>query len=108
MSRDAIHAGPAPARFPPHWSNVCVSSFVMSRRHYKVSARHWFTLDAVELEYNGTKAVFNGSRNIYAPAEYSYRCQSVTSYRWPLLTPRTSKDPANQWRVVFEDFQVIS
>uniref|UniRef100_A0A671YZM3 ATPase H+ transporting accessory protein 1a n=1 Tax=Sparus aurata TaxID=8175 RepID=A0A671YZM3_SPAAU len=80
--------------------------FVMSQRHYKVSARRWFTLDAVELEYDGTKATFNGSRNIYAPAEYSYRCESVTNYRWPLLTPRSSKDPANQWRVSFEDFQI--
>ncbi|XP_054648740.1 ATPase H+ transporting accessory protein 1a [Dunckerocampus dactyliophorus] len=80
--------------------------FALSQRHYKVSARRWFTLDAVELEYDGTKATFNGSRNIYAPAEYSYRCESVTSFRWPLLVPRSSKDPANQWRVSFEDFQI--
>nr|XP_046252356.1 ATPase H+ transporting accessory protein 1a [Scatophagus argus]XP_046252357.1 ATPase H+ transporting accessory protein 1a [Scatophagus argus]XP_046252358.1 ATPase H+ transporting accessory protein 1a [Scatophagus argus] len=80
--------------------------FAMSQRHYRVSARRWFTLDAVELEYNGTKATFNGSRNIYAPAEYSYRCESVTSFRWPLLVPRSSKDQANQWRVSFEDFQI--
>ncbi|KAJ0037164.1 hypothetical protein NL108_018005, partial [Boleophthalmus pectinirostris] len=79
--------------------------FAMSQRHYKVSARRWFTLDSVELEYDGTKAIFNGSRNIYAPAEYSYRCESVTNYRWPLLVPRTNKDPANQWRVNFQDFQ---
>lgn len=81
-------------------------SFVLSQRHYKVSARRWFTLDAVELEYDGTKATFNGSRNIYAPAEYSYRCEAVSSFRWPLLVPRSLKDPANQWRVSFEDFQV--
>uniref|UniRef100_A0A3Q2PQA0 ATPase H+ transporting accessory protein 1a n=1 Tax=Fundulus heteroclitus TaxID=8078 RepID=A0A3Q2PQA0_FUNHE len=80
--------------------------FVMSQRHYKVSARRWFTLDAVELEYDGTKATFNGSRSIYAPAEYSYRCHSVTSFRWPLLVPRSAKDPANQWRVSFDDFQI--
>lgn len=78
----------------------------MSQRYYKVSARRWFKLDTVELEYDGTKAIFNGSRNIYAPAEYSYRCESVTSFRWPLLVPRSSKDPANQWRVSFEDIQV--
>uniref|UniRef100_A0A3B4TWC4 ATPase H+ transporting accessory protein 1a n=1 Tax=Seriola dumerili TaxID=41447 RepID=A0A3B4TWC4_SERDU len=80
--------------------------FAMSQRHYKVSARRWFTLDAVELEYDGTKATFNGSRHVYAPAEYSYRCESVTNFRWPLLIPRSSKDPANQWRVSFEDFQI--
>lgn len=80
--------------------------FGMSQRHYKVSARRWFTLDVVELEYDGTKAKFNGSRNIYAPAEYSYRCESVTNFRWPLLFPRSSKDPANQWKVSFQDFQI--
>ncbi|KAF7649931.1 hypothetical protein LDENG_00133910 [Lucifuga dentata] len=80
--------------------------FAMSQRHYKVSARRWFTLDVVELEYDGIKATFNGSRNIYAPAEYSYHCESVTSFRWPLLVPRSSKDPANQWRIVIKDFQI--
>ncbi|XP_034534285.1 V-type proton ATPase subunit S1 [Notolabrus celidotus] len=80
--------------------------FALSQRHYRVSARRWFTLDAVELEYDGTKATFNGSRHIYAPAEYSYRCESVTNFRWPQLVPRSSKDPANQWRVSFEDFQI--
>ncbi|KAK5863948.1 hypothetical protein PBY51_000931 [Eleginops maclovinus] len=80
--------------------------FAMSQRHYKVSARRWFTLDAVVLEYDGTHATFNGSRHVYAPAEYSYRCGSVTNFRWPVLIPRTSKDPANQWRVSFADFQI--
>ncbi|XP_029911966.1 ATPase H+ transporting accessory protein 1a [Myripristis murdjan] len=80
--------------------------FAMSQSHYRVSARRWFTLDAVELVYDGTKAIFNGSRNIYAPAEYSYRCESVSSFQWPVLVPRSSKDPATQWRVSFEDFQI--
>ncbi|KAM6929799.1 ATPase H+ transporting accessory protein 1a [Lycodopsis pacificus] len=80
--------------------------FAMSQRLYKVSARRWFTLDTVELEYDGTKAKFNGSRKVYAPAEYSYRCESVTNFRWPQLVPRTFTDPANQWRVSFEDFQI--
>ncbi|XP_072306301.1 ATPase H+ transporting accessory protein 1a [Eucyclogobius newberryi] len=80
--------------------------FGMSQRHYKVSARRWFTLDSVELEYDGTKATFNGSRSIYAPAEYSYRCESVTNFRWPQLVPHSAKNPANQWRVSFQDFQI--
>uniref|UniRef100_A0A8C5ANZ5 ATPase H+ transporting accessory protein 1a n=1 Tax=Gadus morhua TaxID=8049 RepID=A0A8C5ANZ5_GADMO len=80
--------------------------FAMSQRHYSVSARRWFTMDQVELEYDGTKATFNGSRSIYAPAEYSYRCDAVSSFRWPSLFPRSAKDPANQWRVSFEDFQI--
>ncbi|XP_072222865.1 V-type proton ATPase subunit S1-like isoform X1 [Leuresthes tenuis] len=80
--------------------------FAISQRYYKVSARRWFTLDAVELEYDGTKATFNGSRHIFAPAEYSYHCDSVSSFRWPLLIPSSLKDPANQWRLSFEDFQI--
>ncbi|XP_036390134.1 V-type proton ATPase subunit S1-like [Megalops cyprinoides] len=80
--------------------------FSMSRSFYKVSARDWFTLDQVELEYDGQKATFNGSRNIYAPAEYSYRCESVTNFRYPLLVPRLSTDNAALWRVSFSDFQI--
>uniref|UniRef100_A0A8C2XBY7 ATPase H+ transporting accessory protein 1a n=1 Tax=Cyclopterus lumpus TaxID=8103 RepID=A0A8C2XBY7_CYCLU len=80
--------------------------FAMSQRHYKVSARRWFTLDSVQLEYDSIKAKFNASRSVYAPAEFSYRCQSVSSFRWPQLVPHAVNDPANQWRVSFEDFQV--
>ncbi|XP_076132796.1 ATPase H+ transporting accessory protein 1a [Alosa pseudoharengus] len=80
--------------------------FAMSQRHYKVSARRWFTLDEVILEYEGKKATFNASRSIYAPAEYSYRCESVSSFRYAQLTPRTPKDAAKDWRVSFEDFQI--
>ncbi|XP_030623638.1 ATPase H+ transporting accessory protein 1a [Chanos chanos] len=80
--------------------------FAMSQRHYKVSARRWFTMDQVELIYDGKKASFNASRHIYAPVEYSYRCESVTSFRYAMLTPRSSKDNANDWRVSFDDFQI--
>ncbi|KAL6119040.1 atp6ap1 [Pungitius sinensis] len=80
--------------------------FAMSQRNYQVSARRWFTLDSVELEYDRTTARFNGSRKVYAPAEYSYRCESVTNFRWPQLVPRSLTDPANQWRVSFQDFQI--
>ncbi|KAL2103930.1 hypothetical protein ACEWY4_000798 [Coilia grayii] len=80
--------------------------FVMSQRLYPVSARRWFTMDEVILEYEGKRATFNASRAIYAPAEYSYRCESVTSFRYAQLVPRTSKDAANQWKLSFEDFQI--
>uniref|UniRef100_A0A8C2XEA4 ATPase H+ transporting accessory protein 1a n=1 Tax=Cyclopterus lumpus TaxID=8103 RepID=A0A8C2XEA4_CYCLU len=65
------------------------------QRHYKVSARRWFTLDSVQLEYDSIKAKFNASRSVYAPAEFSYRCQSVSSFRWPQLVPHAVNDPAN-------------
>ncbi|XP_062316445.1 ATPase H+ transporting accessory protein 1a isoform X1 [Osmerus eperlanus] len=80
--------------------------FIMKQRHFPVSARRWFTLDTVELEYDGTRATFNGSRHVYAPAEYSYRCEYVRSSSYPALVPRSDKDPANQWRVSFQDFQI--
>ncbi|KAM9445136.1 ATPase H+ transporting accessory protein 1a [Clarias gariepinus] len=80
--------------------------FLMSQRHYKVSARRWFTMDRVQLEYDRQTASFNASHSIYAPAEYSYRCHSVTSFRYPQLTPHSSKDDANNWRIAFDDFQI--
>ncbi|NP_001373449.1 ATPase H+ transporting accessory protein 1a precursor [Danio rerio] len=79
---------------------------VMNRRHYKVSARHWFTMDLVQLEYDGKKASFNGSRHIYAPSEYSYRCESVSSSYYAQLSPHSDKDNANDWQISFENFQI--
>ncbi|KPP72859.1 V-type proton ATPase subunit S1-like [Scleropages formosus] len=80
--------------------------FSMSQRYYSVSARNWFTMDQVELEYDGQRALFNGSRNIYAPTEYSYRCESVTSFRDALLAAHSLTDNATQWRLSFEEFQI--
>ncbi|XP_026857559.2 V-type proton ATPase subunit S1 [Electrophorus electricus] len=80
--------------------------FEMSQRHYKVSARGWFSLDLVKLEYDGKRASFNGSRSIYAPVEFSYHCDSVTSFLYPQLVPFSSKDNANDWRLFFDDFQI--
>ncbi|XP_066528265.1 ATPase H+ transporting accessory protein 1a [Hoplias malabaricus] len=80
--------------------------FIMRQRHYKVSARRWFTMDTVQLEYDGKKASFNASRSIYAPAEYSYSCDSVSSFRDPQLVPRSAKDNANEWRISIDDFQI--
>lgn len=84
------------------YSGGITLSFFMSQRLYKVSARNWFTLDAVQLRQNGVTASFS-SRSIYAPAEYSYHCQSVNSVRDALLTPTNGN---NTWRVNFVDFQI--
>ncbi|KAK6303313.1 hypothetical protein J4Q44_G00257670 [Coregonus suidteri] len=78
--------------------------FSMSQRRYPVSARNWFTLDTVELLFNADTAVYNGSRGIYAPAEYSFHCQNVNNFRNALLVPRTQN--ATQWRILFTDFQI--
>ncbi|XP_064155761.1 V-type proton ATPase subunit S1-like isoform X1 [Anguilla rostrata] len=80
-------------------------TFTMSRRFYPVSAREWFTLDAVELEYDGQTAFFNGSRDLNAPAEYSYHCASVTSFSHALLVPFDPTE-SGQWRLSFTDFQI--
>ncbi|KAI3357799.1 hypothetical protein L3Q82_016182 [Scortum barcoo] len=81
-------------------------SFVMSRRFYPVSARHWFTLDWVQLQFGSLTASFIGSRSIYAPAEYSFHCQSVTNLQNALLVPNNTNSNTTQWRLNFIDFQI--
>uniref|UniRef100_A0A1A8MTY1 ATPase, H+ transporting, lysosomal accessory protein 1a n=1 Tax=Nothobranchius pienaari TaxID=704102 RepID=A0A1A8MTY1_9TELE len=78
-------------------------SFSMSQRFYPISARNWFTLDQVQLRVFNQTETFIGSRGIYAPAEYSYRCQTVRSYQDALLIPA---DVTSQWRLEFTDFQI--
>ncbi|KAJ0036346.1 hypothetical protein NQD34_005023 [Periophthalmus magnuspinnatus] len=77
-------------------------SFFMSQRFFPVSARRWFSLDSVQLRQNAVTAAFS-SRNIYAPAEYSYHCQFVSSFRDPLLIPANNN---GSWRLNFVDFQI--
>lgn len=78
----------------------------MRRQFYPVSARNWFTLDSVQLQSGGLTASFIGSRNIYAPAEYSYHCQSVNSFQDALLVPNNTNQNTTQWRLNFIDFQI--
>ncbi|KAM8864371.1 V-type proton ATPase subunit S1b [Spinachia spinachia] len=78
-------------------------SFAMSQRFYPVSARNWSTLDSVQLQTNGQTASFSGSRNIYTPVEYSFRCQSVSSFRDILLVGNKSNP---DWKLNFIDFQI--
>ncbi|XP_014328818.1 V-type proton ATPase subunit S1-like [Xiphophorus maculatus] len=75
--------------------------FTMSQRFYPVSARNWFTLDSVQMQVrsSGQTASFVGSHGIYAPAEYSFHCQSVGD---ALLAPVNS----TQWKLDFVDFQI--
>nr|XP_020505919.1 V-type proton ATPase subunit S1-like [Labrus bergylta] len=80
-------------------------SFAMSQRFYPVSARNWFALDSVQLQASSLTASF-GSRSIYAPAEYSYHCMSVSSFGDALLFPNSTNANASQWRLNFVDFQI--
>ncbi|KAM4562618.1 V-type proton ATPase subunit S1-like [Odontesthes bonariensis] len=81
-------------------------SFTMSQRLYPVSARNWFTLDSVQLQMNGLTASFTGRRSIYAPAEYSFHCNSVSSFQNALLVPNSSNQTSPQFRLNFIDFQI--
>lgn len=78
----------------------------MSQRFYPASARNWFTLDSVQLQANGSSASYIGRQNIYAPVEYSFRCQSVSSFQDPLLVLNNTSPSNLDWRLNFVDFQV--
>ena len=86
---------------------VFIPSFTMSQKLYPVSARYWFTLDSVLLKSPNGSVSFNGSRGIYAPAEYSFHCMSVNSFRDPLLIRGESDPNTSNWMVNFVDFQVL-
>lgn len=88
------------------YSSGITLRFAMSQRMYPVSARNWFTLDSVELQFGGQTASFIGSRGIYAPAEYSFHCQSVNSFQDALLVPNNTNQNTTQWRLNFVDFQI--
>ncbi|XP_019966212.1 V-type proton ATPase subunit S1b [Paralichthys olivaceus] len=83
-----------------------ILSFSMSQRHYPVSGRNWFTLDSVQLQSNSQTASFVGGRGIYAPAEYSFHCQSVSSFQDALLVPNNTNQETSKWSLNFIDFQI--
>lgn len=89
-----------------NYASGYILSFSMSQRFYPVSARNWFTLDSVQLQSNGVTASFSGRRGIYAPAEYSFHCQSVASFGDALLVQNSTSVNASQWRLNFVDFQI--
>ncbi|XP_026099617.1 V-type proton ATPase subunit S1b [Carassius auratus] len=80
--------------------------FSMRKIFFPVSARDWSVVEQVVLEYDGQRAIFNASRGIYSPAEYSFHCQNVSSAQSPLLVPRSATDNATQWTLSFTDFQI--
>ncbi|XP_060930679.1 V-type proton ATPase subunit S1-like [Limanda limanda] len=80
--------------------------FAMSQRFYPVSGRNWFTLDSVQLRANASSASFTGGRGIYAPAEYSFHCMSVSSSKDALLVLNSTNTETREWRLNFIDFQI--
>ncbi|XP_030279230.1 V-type proton ATPase subunit S1-like [Sparus aurata] len=89
-----------------NYNNEIVLRFAMSQKFYPVSGRNWFTLDTVQLQSNGSTANFLGRRGIYAPAEYSFHCQTVNSFRDALLVPNSTAGNTTEWRLNFIDFQI--
>ncbi|XP_062871246.1 V-type proton ATPase subunit S1b [Trichomycterus rosablanca] len=81
-------------------------TFSMRKKFFPVSARNWTVMEQVELNFDGQTATFNASHGIYAPAEYSFHCQKVSSAESPLLVPSNFTDLANHWNLFFTDFQI--
>ncbi|KAK2885550.1 hypothetical protein QQF64_021055 [Cirrhinus molitorella] len=80
--------------------------FSMRKIFFAVSARNWSVMEQVVLEYDGQRAIFNGSSGIYSPAEYSFHCQNVGNAQSPLLVPYSATDNATEWTLSFTDFQI--
>ncbi|XP_063320090.1 V-type proton ATPase subunit S1-like [Pelmatolapia mariae] len=81
-------------------------SFSMSKRFYSVSAREWFSLDAVELQHANLHASYIASRDINAPAEYSFHCQSVATFGDALLSKNITEGNSSEWKLNFINFQI--
>ncbi|XP_072552192.1 V-type proton ATPase subunit S1b [Salminus brasiliensis] len=82
--------------------------FVMRKTFFPVSARDWMVMEHVVLNYDGQTALFNASRDIYTPAEYSFHCQRVSNTQSPLLVANSTTDNATKWTILFTDFQIQS
>lgn len=80
--------------------------FTLVNRFYPVSARHWFTMERLEIHSNGSVAYFNVSQ-ITGPSIYSFHCQYVSSLssQGSILVPDTQPF---LWQMTLEDFQVGS
>ncbi|KAL6483444.1 hypothetical protein MHYP_G00083160 [Metynnis hypsauchen] len=82
--------------------------FTMHKIFFPVSARNWTIMEHVELNYDGQTALFNSSRGINTPAEYSFHCQRVSNTESPLLVPSQETDEATKWTLLFTEFQIQS
>ncbi|KAK2506563.1 hypothetical protein MC885_019840 [Smutsia gigantea] len=78
--------------------------FILANRFYPVSARHWFTMERLEIHSNGSVAYFNASQ-VTGPSIYSFHCEYVSSLseNGNLLVPQAQP---SLWQVSLQDFQV--
>ncbi|XP_017376278.1 V-type proton ATPase subunit S1 [Cebus imitator] len=78
--------------------------FILANRLYPVSARHWFTMERLEIHSNGSVAYFNASQ-VTGPSIYSFHCEYVSSLskKGSLLVARTQP---SHWQMTLQDFQI--
>ncbi|KAL0588280.1 V-type proton ATPase subunit S1 [Plecturocebus cupreus] len=78
--------------------------FILANRLYPVSARHWFTMERLEIHSNGSVAYFNASQ-VTGPSVYSFHCEYVSSLskKGSLLVARTQP---SHWQMTLQDFQI--
>ncbi|XP_004695297.1 PREDICTED: V-type proton ATPase subunit S1 [Condylura cristata] len=78
--------------------------FVLASRFYPVSARHWFTMERLEIHSNGSVVSFNASQ-VTGPSVYSFHCEFVSSLsqNGNLLVPHTQP---SLWQIELQDFQI--
>ncbi|XP_035144006.1 V-type proton ATPase subunit S1 isoform X2 [Callithrix jacchus] len=78
--------------------------FILASRLYPVSARHWFTMERLEIHSNGSVAYFNASQ-VTGPSIYSFHCEYVSSLskKGSLLVARTQP---SHWQMTLQDFQI--
>lgn len=78
--------------------------FILANRFYPVSARHWFSMERLEIHSNGSVVYFNVSQ-VTGPSIYSFHCQYVSSLskNGNLLVPRTQP---SLWQMTIQDFQI--
>ncbi|KAJ7317468.1 hypothetical protein JRQ81_003630 [Phrynocephalus forsythii] len=94
-----------------HYSNVggqpLTVTFRMTNIRYRVSARHWFTLQTVEfLRPPNLPAIFNATE-ITTPSNYSFTCARVSSHpaSGAILVPSRN---ASDWKALILNFQIQS
>uniref|UniRef100_G3T2G2 ATPase H+ transporting accessory protein 1 n=1 Tax=Loxodonta africana TaxID=9785 RepID=G3T2G2_LOXAF len=78
--------------------------FILANRFYPVSARHWFTMERLEIHSNGSVTYFNASQ-VTGPSIYSFHCQYVSSLtkNGNLLVPQIQP---SLWQMTLQDFQI--
>uniref|UniRef100_A0A8C0VVU2 V-type proton ATPase subunit S1 n=1 Tax=Castor canadensis TaxID=51338 RepID=A0A8C0VVU2_CASCN len=78
--------------------------FILASHFYPVSARHWFTMERLEIHSNGSVAYFNASQ-VTGPSIYSFHCEYVStlSKNGNLLVAGTQP---SLWQMTFQDFQI--